>query len=210
MARQYIRTMFSAPARARQQQAGSRASYARMEGIGEAGPDPIGDAEAEFIAARDSFYMASVTPDGWPYLQHRGGPPGFLRHIEGNVLGFADFTGNRQYISAGNFTHDDRVSLFLMDYPARRRLKIIGHARLVEAASDPALIERLMVPGYKAAPERAVLIDVVGYDWNCPQHITPRFTEAEIQNGVKPLLDELAALRAEVARLRALTSGEPE
>lgn len=210
MARQYIRTMFSEPARERQARAGSRTSYARMEGTGEAGPDPIGDAEAEFIAARDSFYMASVTPDGWPYLQHRGGPPGFLRHIEGNELGFADFTGNRQYISVGNFTHDDRVSLFLMDYPARRRLKIIGHARLVEAADDPALIERLMVPGYKAAPERAVLIDVVGYDWNCPQHITPRFTEAEIQNGVKPLLDELAALRAEVARLRALTSGDPE
>lgn len=210
MARQYIRTMFSDQARARQQQAGSRASYARMEGIGDADPDPIGDAEAEFIAARDSFYIASVTPDGWPYVQHRGGPPGFLRHIEGNVLGFADFTGNRQYISAGNFTHDDRVSLFLMDYPARRRLKIIGHARLVEAASDPALIERLTVPGYKAAPERAMLIDVVGYDWNCPQHITPRFTEAEIQNGVKPLLDELAALRAEVARLRARTSGEAE
>lgn len=210
MARNYVHTLFSDAARALQAEDGSREAYARMEEGADGTPDQLTAKEAEFIAARDSFYLATVTPDGWPYVQHRGGPPGFLRHIEGNVLGFADFTGNRQYISAGNFTHDDRVSLFLMDYPARRRLKIIGHARLVEAASDPALIERLTVPGYKAAPERAMLIDVVGYDWNCPQHITPRFTEAEIQNGVKPLLDELAALRAEVARLRARTSGEAE
>jgi predicted pyridoxine 5'-phosphate oxidase superfamily flavin-nucleotide-binding protein len=160
--------------------------------------DILTDRETAFIAARDSFYMASVSEDGWPYVQHRGGPPGFLRRIAGNRIGFADYRGNRQYLSAANLAADDRVSLFLMDYPNRRRLKLIGHAQASEDAAD---IAALMEPGSVAEPERAFLIDVTGYDWNCSQHITPRFTEAEIRHGTQPLLDELARLRVRVAQL---------
>lgn len=197
MARTYLSTMLGSGARAMQAAAGSRSSYARREA--DAGPqDDLTDREIEFITARDSFYMASVTEDGWPYVQHRGGPIGFLRHLGGNRIGFADFSGNRQYLSAANLAADDRVSLFLMDYPNRRRLKLIGHAH---ASDNPADVRWVMPPDYAAEPEHAWLIDVVGYDWNCPQHITPRFTEAEIKRGTQPLLDELARLRARVAEL---------
>ena len=159
------------------------------------------DREADFIAARDSFYMATVSEDGWPYVQHRGGPVGFLRRIGDNRIGFADYRGNRQYLSTAYLAADDRVALFLMDYPNRRRLKLIGHAH---SSDDPAVISRLMPPGYAAKGERAFLIDVVGFDWNCSQHITPRFTEADVRRGTQPLLDELARLRARVAELEGL------
>ena len=182
--------------------AGSRASYARMEAG--AGPvDMLTARELEFIAARDSFYMASVSEDGWPYVQHRGGPAGFLRHIEGNRIGFADYRGNRQYLSAAHLAADDRVSLFLMDYPNRRRLKIIGHAH---SSENPADIAPLMPLDYAAEPERAFLIDVIGFDWNCPQHITPRFAEADVRRASQPLIDEIAALRARVAQLEGTSS----
>ncbi len=201
MARNYLRTLFSAQARALQEADGSRASYARMEQGGE-GPDQLGESEATFIAERDSFYLATVTPDGWPYIQHRGGPPGFLRSIGGNRLGFADYRGNRQHLSTANLSVDPRVSLFLMDYGNRRRLKIAGHARVVTAADDPDQVAALIPEGYPAAPERAYVIDVTGFDWNCPQHITPRFTRAEILAGSQAMIDELHRLRAEVAALR--------
>ncbi|KRB86881.1 pyridoxamine 5'-phosphate oxidase [Sphingomonas sp. Root710] len=197
MAQTFLHRMFGPGARALQEAAGSRASYARMEA--QAGPiDILTARELDFIGGRDSFYMASVSEDGWPYVQHRGGPSGFLRHISGNRIGFADYRGNRQFLSAANLAADDRVSLFLMDYPNRRRLKLIGHAH---GSDDPAHIAALMTPGYAAEPERAFVIDVVGFDWNCPQHITPRFTEAEIRQGTQPLLDELAALRARINEL---------
>jgi predicted pyridoxine 5'-phosphate oxidase superfamily flavin-nucleotide-binding protein len=197
MAQTYLHTMFGDGARALQQAAGSRASYARMEaGAGEM--DVLSDRELDFIAARDSFYMASVSEDGWPYVQHRGGPAGFLRHIAGNRIGFADYRGNRQYLSTANLAADDRVSLFLMDYPNRRRLKLIGHT---SGSDDPVDIAALMAPDYPAEPERAFLIDVIGFDWNCPQHITPRFTEAEVRHATQPLLAELARLRAHIAKL---------
>jgi len=197
MAQTFLHTMFGPGARALQEAAGSRASYARMEaGAGER--DLLTDREADFIAARDSFYMASVTEDGWPYVQHRGGPAGFLRRIAGNRIGFADYRGNRQYLSAANLAADDRVALFLMDYPNRRRLKLIGHAR---GSTDPDEIAALMTTGYAADPERAFVIDVIGFDWNCPQHIMPRFTEAEIREGLEPLHEELARLRARIAEL---------
>ena len=197
MAQTYLHTLFGPGARALQAAAGSRASYARMEAnAGDA--DILTSRELDFITARDSVYMASVSEDGWPYVQHCGGPAGFLRPIGGNRIGFADYQGNRQYLSTANLAADDRVSLFLMDYPNRRRLKLIGHA---SSSDDPADIATLMVPGYAAEPERAVLIDVIGFDWNCPQHITPRFTEAEIQRATKPLVDELARLRTRVVEL---------
>lgn len=197
MAQTFLHTMFGPGSRALQQAAGSRASYARMEaGAGEV--DWLTDREADFITARESFYMASVSEDGWPYIQHRGGPPGFLRRIGGNRIGFADYRGNRQYLSTAYLAADDRVALFLMDYANRRRLKLIGHALV---SDDPAVMAQLMPPGYPAEAERAFLIDVVGFDWNCPQHITPRFTEAEVRRGSQPLLDELARLRARVTEL---------
>lgn len=202
MARNYIHTLFTDQARAMQAADGSREAYARMEEGADGSPDPITAKEALFIAARDSFYLASVTPDGWPYVQHRGGPAGFLKVLEGNRLGFADYRGNRQHVSTSNLIADPRVSLFLMDYPGRRRLKILGHARIVTADDEPELIASLMPEGYKALPERAYLIDVLGYDWNCPQHITPRFAEAEVAAAVQPLHIEIDRLRAELEQLR--------
>ncbi len=202
MAQTFLHTMFGPGSRALQEAAGSRASYARME-AGAGRMDVLTERELDFIAARDSFYMASVSEDGWPYIQHRGGSAGFLRQIAGNRIGFADYRGKRQYLSTANLAADDRVSLFLMDYPARRRLKMIGHAR---TSDDPADIAALMVPGYDAEPERAFVIDIVGFDWNCPQHITPRFTEAQISLATRPLLDELAQLRARVAELEGMQS----
>ncbi|MCW1431211.1 pyridoxamine 5'-phosphate oxidase family protein [Novosphingobium sp. JCM 18896] len=197
MAQTFLHTMFGPGSRGLQEIAGSRASYARMEAqAGEA--DMLTAREDEFIAARDSFYMATISEDGWPYVQHRGGPAGFLKRLGGNRIGFADYRGNRQYLSTANLAADDRVALFLMDYPHQRRLKLIGHAR---SSEDPADIDAVMPPDYAAEPERAFVIDVVGFDWNCPQHITPRFTEAEIRQGTQPLLDELDRLRARVAEL---------
>jgi predicted pyridoxine 5'-phosphate oxidase superfamily flavin-nucleotide-binding protein len=202
MAATYLHKMFGDRARTLQQAAGSRAAYARMEAsAGEA--DLLTDREVAFIDARDSFYMASVTEGGWPYVQHRGGPLGFLRRILGNRIGFADYGGNRQYLSTANLASDDRVSLFLMDYPNRRRLKLIGHAHV---SDHPAAIAAVTVAGDAAAAERAFLIDIVGFDWNCPQHIIPRFTEADIERGTRPLVDELARLRARIAELEEPTS----
>lgn len=202
MAQTYLHLMFGAGARALQVAAGSRTAYARMES--QAGAfDALTARELDFIAARDSFYIASVSEGGWPYLQHRGGPVGFLRHIADNRLGFVDYQGNRQYLSAANLAADDRVSVFLMDYPARRRLKLIGRAR---TSDDPAEIAALTSAGYDAVPERLFLIDVVGFDWNCPQHITPRFTEAEMAAVHQPLIDELARLRARISELEATRS----
>ncbi|MBM7322089.1 pyridoxamine 5'-phosphate oxidase family protein, partial [Agrobacterium sp. S2] len=129
----------------------------------------------------DGFYLASVSETGWPYVQYRGGPAGFLTVLEPALLGFGDFRGNRQYITTGNVTANDRVSLFLMDYAHRQRLKIFGRIRIIDAADDPSLAERLTMPDYSARVERLVLIGVEAFDWNCPQHITPRFTLAELQ-----------------------------
>jgi len=202
MARNYLHTLFSDAARAAQAADGSREAYARMEAGADGEPDLLGGAEAAFIGARDSFYLASVTPDGWPYVQHRGGPTGFLKVLEGNRLGFADYRGNRQHVSTSNLVADPRVSLFLIDYPGRRRLKILGRARIISADEEPGLVAALLPDGYRAQAERAYLIDVVGFDWNCPQHITPRFTEAELADQLQPLLNELTDLRSEVERLR--------
>lgn len=131
----------------------------------------LGPAEAAFISARDGFYLASVSATGWPYIQFRGGPKGFLRVLDETTLGYADFRGNKQYLTMGNIAGDDRVALFLMDYTRRRRLKILGHMTVDE---DPGLPARLAVPGYAATVERAVRIRVEAFDWNCPQHIPPR------------------------------------
>lgn len=206
MARNYVHTLFTGTARAMQASDGSRDAYRRMEEGADGSPDLLGPREMEFIEARDSFYIASVTSEGWPYVQHRGGPAGFLRALAGNRLGFADYRGNRQHVSTGNLHDDPRVSLFLMDYPNRRRLKLLGRASIVSTEDDPSLVASLMPQGYSAQPERAYLIDVVGFDWNCPQHITPRFTEAEIAETIAPLTTEIAQLRAQIAVLQSQPS----
>lgn len=156
--------------------------------------DPLSEAEAEFIAARDSFYLGTVSETGWPYIQHRGGPRGFLRVINPSTLVFADYQGNRQLLSTGNLAVTDRVSLFLMDYPNRTRLKILGHARVEDAKLHLDLAAQLSNPGMKARVERIVFIDIVSFDWNCPKYITPRFSLEEVE--------ELAGtLRARIAEL---------
>ena len=159
--------------------------------------------EAVFIAERDSFYMASVSETGWPYVQHRGGPRGFLKMVDDRTLAFADYRGNRQYISTGNLAADDRACLFLMDYAGRARLKVYARVEQVALDADPALADLVTVPGYKAKIERIFRIRLESFDWNCPQHITPRFTEDEVNEAVRPLRDRLGALEAEIAGLRA-------
>jgi predicted pyridoxine 5'-phosphate oxidase superfamily flavin-nucleotide-binding protein len=176
--------MFGAATQRLQAEHGSRGQYERLATLGPS-HDALGLDEAEFIAARDSLYLASVTESGWPYVQHRGGPEGFLRVLDGHTLAFADFAGNKQYITAGNLETDDRVALFLMDYPHRERLKIIGHARIIEPGEDPALEAKVRVQGYAAKVERIVVITMVAFDWNCSQHITPRWTEAEVKEAMK-------------------------
>jgi len=202
MARNYIHTLFTPAMRALQEIDGSREGYARMESGADGSPDVLTERECEFIAARDSFYLASVTEDGWPYIQHRGGPPGFLRILGSTELGMADFRGNRQHASTANIAAEPRVSLFLMDYPGRRRLKLLAKARVVTREQDPELVSRMMPDGYKALPERAYLFDLVGWDWNCPQHITRRFTEPQIETLLRPIVAERERMRAELAALR--------
>jgi len=164
--------------------------------------DHFTDNERAFIAARDSFYMATVSQTGWPYIQHRGGPPGFLKVLDEQTLGFADFRGNRQYISVGNLAADSRAALILVDYPRRARMKLYGHVAMTELSDNPELVERLMMPGYRARPERAMLFKLEAFDWNCPQHITPRFTEEELIPMMAPVRDRIAALEEENKMLR--------
>jgi predicted pyridoxine 5'-phosphate oxidase superfamily flavin-nucleotide-binding protein len=205
MSSRYLDIATTPTVAAAQEHYGSAAHWARTRtgdepGDGEA--EPLGPPELAFIAGRDGFYLASVSETGWPYVQYRGGPPGFLTAVDAATLGFADFRGNRQYITTGNVRANDRVSLFLMDYAHRRRLKIYGRMRIVDAADDAALAARLVVPGYSARVERLVLVSVAAYDWNCPQHITPRFTEAELAEALAPVRGELTGLRLENERLR--------
>ena len=180
---------------------GSRQAYARA-----AGPDvldTLGENEEEFLAARDSFYMASIGATGWPYVQHRGGPAGFVGVLDPHTLGFADYRGNKQYISLGNIAGDDRVALIFVDYPSRLRLKILAHAEVITRESDPATLAQLVVPGYDAPIERGFLLHLEGFDWNCPRHITPRYTEEQVEADLAPLVEEMAKLRAENEELRA-------
>lgn len=189
---------FTQTVRAVQTRMGSRKNYESFD-LMEERHDTLGPMEADFIAARDGFYQATVSETGWPYVQFRGGPAGFLKMLDGKTLGYADFRGNVQYVSVGNLHGNDRVAIILMDYANRQRLKILGRARLVNLDDDPALIAKLESPDYRARVERGVVISVEAYDWNCPQHITPRFTEAEIEARFAPQLEELARLRAHAA-----------
>jgi len=158
------------------------------------GNETLSDDEIEFIMARDSFYLSSVSETGWPYIQHRGGKPGLLHVLSPAQLAFADYKGNRQLLSTGNVAVNDRVCLFLMDYPHRTRLKILGHARVEDARAHPELVAQLAEPEARRLVERLFFIDVVSFSWNCQQHITPRFTAAEIAGAVAPLQQRIAEL----------------
>ncbi len=203
MGHQFSKIAFTPTIRALQEADGSRASYARNE-LGEPHHDRLGEREAAFIAMRDSFYMATVTETDWPYIQHRGGPAGFLRVLDEKTIAFADFRGNRQFVSVGNLAKNDRVALFLMDYAHQARLKILGHARVIELKDDPALAAKLALPGYRAKPERAFLITVDAFDWNCPQHITQRFTLADVEDAVGAMKARIAELEAELQNAKAV------
>ncbi len=202
MTHRFAELMFTPHVQAVQAQHGSRASYARFAEPDAPANDRLGEAEHAFIAARDSFYLASVSETGWPYVQHRGGPPGFLKLLDERTLGFADYRGNKQYVSVGNLATDDRVALFFMDYPNRRRLKLLGHARVVDDAAEPEVMDRLNA-GVSARVERGIVIALEGFDWNCPQHITPRFTAAELADELADVTARLRALEGENAALRA-------
>ena len=160
--------------------------------------DPLTDEEQLFIKARDSFYMATISENGWPYMQHRGGTPGFLRVVGPTQLAFADYTGNRQMLSTGNLAANDRVALFLMDYPRRERLKILGHARVEDARQHPELVAQFAEPEARRIVERLFFIEVLSFDWNCPKYITPRYTEAEVRAAVAPLKQRIAELEAQL------------
>jgi len=160
--------------------------------------DPLTGEEIQFIQSRDSFHMATVSETGWPYVQHRGGRPGFLRILAPSTLAFADYKGNRQLLSTGNVAANNRVALFLMDYPRRERLKILGHARVEDAREHPRLVTQLTEPDIRRSVERLFLIEVVAFDWNCPKYITPRYTAAEVDQVAAPLRQRIAELEAQL------------
>jgi len=190
MGNAFAEIAFTQGVRELQIQAGSRERYAAMDESANR-RDKLTERETTVIESRDHFFQASVSETGWPYVQHRGGPAGFLKVLDERTLGFADYRGNVQYVSVGNLIHDNRVALILMDYANQRRLKLLGRVRFIDRDTAPDLIERLVTPGYKAIVERGFIISVEAFDWNCPQHITPRFTLAEIDEMTAPLRAQL-------------------
>lgn len=206
MAGAFARISFTDAVKAEQRRYGSREHYRALDDAADA-VDLLGRAEADFIAQRNSFFQATVAANGWPYVQHRGGPPGFLRVIDTRTLAFADFRGNGQYLSSGNLAGDDRISLILVDHAAQRRLKIWGRARIVHAHDDAALVRQLHVDNYRARAERAVIISVEAIDWNCPQHIPRLFAAADLlalQQENTALKQAVHALQAQLAAHRPL------
>ncbi|AKH43074.1 hypothetical protein FHS61_001227 [Altererythrobacter atlanticus] len=191
--------------RAIQEEMGSDRVYRDFRGHRES--DRFTENERDFIAGRDMFFLASVGEGGWPYVQHRGGPPGFLKVIDETTLAFADYRGNRQYVSAGNISGDGRVALILPDLARRARLKILAHARIVPLGQNAELEAAVFDPDYRAVPERIIHMQLAAFDWNCPQHITPRLTPAEMEAGVTRLRDRCRALEQENALLRAQLTG---
>lgn len=205
MGHRFAEIAFTDAVKAVQAEMGSRINYARREGGDVMHNDRLGPIEASFIAGRDSFYMATAGETGWPYVQHRGGPKGFLRVLGEKTIGFADFSGNRQYVSVGNLAGNDRVSMFLVDYPSRTRLKLLGRARLI-GLEDSDTMAKLAGPQYRARIERGVLVTVEAFDWNCPQHITPRFTAEEVERAIEPLRLRVAELEAALSHVRSAAS----
>jgi predicted pyridoxine 5'-phosphate oxidase superfamily flavin-nucleotide-binding protein len=195
---------FTPTVKAIQERRGSRHAYARMEANG-GWEDRVTPDLAAFIAERDSFFVATANAQGQPYIQHRGGPRGFLRVVDERTLAFADYRGNRQYITLGNLAENERAFLFLIDYARRRRIKLWGRARVV--ADDPALLARLMPEGYKAKPEQAIVFDIEAWDANCPQHIPQLFAADEVAATIGKLEARVADLEAQLAECRKRAPG---
>ncbi|ALG85328.1 pyridoxamine 5'-phosphate oxidase family protein [Gordonia phthalatica] len=169
------------------------------------GPQEVTEREIRMLTTAFAFHMSTVTPSGWPYVQYRSGPRGFVHHLGGNRFGFADFRGNQQFVSVGNMNHDDRVALFVADYPLRRRMKAFGRATTVEAADDPDLLDHLrQVDGGQIAAqcERSVVIEIEAFDWNCGRSIVPQYTKEEVRERVQPYIDQIHTLQDEVAALK--------
>lgn len=183
MNQNFTQFAFTPSVRAEQEKFGSRTAYARMENSGDR--FLLTEQEIPFIESRDGFYMATVNLEGWPYMQFRGGPKGFLKVLDNRTLGIADFRGNRQYLSVGNLRDNEKAHLFLMDYANRERLKIWVTSTIVERDENPQLLEELRPKDYRATVERGILFTIQAYDWNCPQHITPRYTLEEIEAGIR-------------------------
>lgn len=189
MDQNFTRYAFTDSVKEAQAKYGSRKSYSRMEISGDR--HTLTEREIPFIQSRDSFYLATVGENGWPYMQFRGGPRGFLRILDERTLGMADFRGNRQFISVGNIRSSRKASLFLIDYPSRQRLKIWAEAEVLDRDDDPGLLEKVSLGDYEAVVERIMVFTIQAFDWNCPQHITPRFTHEEIREGVEGLDPDL-------------------
>jgi predicted pyridoxine 5'-phosphate oxidase superfamily flavin-nucleotide-binding protein len=200
MARNYAEIGFSQAAKELQQKLGSRKSYARMEK--DTYVDGLTENEIAFIGTRDSFYMATIGDNGFPYIQHRGGPKGFLKVLDSKRLGFIDFKGNMQYISVGNIDTNNKVALIMVDYPARARLKIYAKAKIVELKDDPALYDLLDLSEYNFRPERMMIFNIEAYDWNCPQHITPQYTLEDIADVFASQRDHITRLEEEIKSLK--------
>lgn len=201
MGHRFYELTFTPGVKAAQEHYGSRRNYVKFE-TGESDFSGLTEAEIEFIGARDGFYLATVGEGGQPYIQYRGGGRGFLKALDATTLGFADFRGNLQYISVGNLRRNDKAALFLMDYANRQRLKILARVEVRDAKEAPELIEKLAMPDYQARIERAMILRVEAFDWNCPQHITPRYTTEEIPSLIAPLYEQIEKLEAENRRLR--------
>jgi predicted pyridoxine 5'-phosphate oxidase superfamily flavin-nucleotide-binding protein len=213
MSRTFGSLAFTPAVKKLQQQHGSRQQYERMVTAGPA-HNKLTASETTFLEQRDSFYWASVGSNGWPYIQHRGGPKGFLKVIDDHTLAFADFAGNKQYITTGNLVTDDRVAMILVDYPLKARLKILGHASVLEADAAREWLAQHSADDKSARVDGVFIIDIEAYDWNCPQHITPRFTQEEVETALKPMharIEKLeqdnAVLREELAQLRKSAAG---
>ena len=201
MTKSFGSLVFTPVVKALQERYGSRRQYARMEQLGYA-PQGLGPDEKEYLSETDTFYMASLGQTGWPYVQHRGGPKGFLKVIDNNTLAFADFRGNKQYINTGNLMTDNRVALILVDYPRQLRLKILGRVEIFEGEKAKDWLARVRDPDYKAVTERVYVIRIEAFDWNCQQHITPRFTVEEIRTVLQPIEEQMQKLHQQNKELR--------
>lgn len=208
MSRAFADISFTPSVKAAQSLYGSREDNLGFELVDEK-RDHLLERDIEFLQARDSFYQATVAENGWPYVQHRGGPAGFLKVFDAKTIAYADFAGNAQYLSVGNLFANDRISLILIDYPRRRRMKIWGRARIVHEHEEPELIAGLAMPSYRARIERAVIITVEAVEWNCPQHITPRFTGAEVQEMMTTVLEENQQLKQQLQKLQQSLAAGP-
>ncbi len=200
MAKNFATLTFTDAVKAMQEKAGSRSSDARMGKDNYI--DGLTENEIDFIAQRDSFYMSSIGENGFPYIQHRGGPKGFIKVLDAKRIGFIDFKGNMQYISFGNITTNNKVAIIMVDYPARARLKILAKAEVVELKDDPSLYDLLDLNDYKFKPERMLVLHIEAYDWNCPQHITPRYTVEEIEAAFAGQRNQITTLQAELKALK--------